>query len=94
MSSATLDPRLVVEQHPMRSRQWICVALMVVLNALDGFDVLASAFAAPGIAKDWGIARGELGVILSAELIGMGIGSVVLGGSPTDSAANRQSCCV
>ncbi|AFA72437.1 putative major facilitator superfamily transporter [Gordonia polyisoprenivorans VH2] len=80
MSSATLDPRLVVEQHPMRSRQWICVALMVVLNALDGFDVLASAFAAPGIAKDWGIARGELGVILSAELIGMGIGSVVLGG--------------
>lgn len=80
MSSVTLDPRLVVEQHPMRSRQWICVALMVVLNALDGFDVLASAFAAPGIAKDWGIARGELGVILSAELIGMGIGSVVLGG--------------
>ncbi|MXO87279.1 MFS transporter [Altererythrobacter aestuarii] len=54
--------------------------LMVLLNALDGFDVLSSAFAAPGIAADWGVERAELGIMLSAELVGMGFGSVILGG--------------
>ncbi|CAH0496104.1 MFS transporter [Novosphingobium sp. CECT 9465] len=74
-------PRQVIEQTPMGVRQWIAVALMIALNALDGFDVLSSAFAAPGIAKEWGIERDALGVVLSMELIGMGFGSVLLGGA-------------
>ncbi|RKF22791.1 MFS transporter [Altericroceibacterium spongiae] len=64
----------------MNVRQWIVVILMIMLNALDGFDVLSSAFAAPGISAEWGIPRSELGVVLSAELVGMGVGSVLLGG--------------
>ncbi len=74
-------PRQVIEQTPMGVRQWIAVALMIALNALDGFDVLSSAFAAPGIAKEWGIQRDALGVVLSMELIGMGFGSILLGGA-------------
>ncbi|WP_298288228.1 MFS transporter [Novosphingobium sp.] len=77
----TQTPREVIEQTPMGVRQWIVVVLMVLLNALDGFDVLSSAFAAPGITADWGIARPALGVVLSAELLGMGFGSVLLGGA-------------
>jgi benzoate transport len=50
-----------------------------MLNGLDGYDVLSIAFASPGIAADWGIDRAVLGVVLSMELIGMGIGSVILG---------------
>jgi len=64
----------------MSVRQWIVITLMVFLNALDGFDVLASAFAAPGISTEWGVPREALGVVLSAELVGMGFGSVLLGG--------------
>ncbi|KLE34895.1 MFS transporter [Aurantiacibacter luteus] len=65
----------------MNARQWIVVVLMVVLNALDGFDVLSSAFAAPGITAEWNIERAALGIVLSAELVGMGFGSVLLGGA-------------
>ncbi|MWV28885.1 MFS transporter [Erythrobacter sp. GH3-10] len=65
----------------MNWRQWAVVVLMVLLNALDGFDVLSSAFAAPGISAEWGIERAALGVVLSAELVGMGFGSVLLGGA-------------
>jgi benzoate transport len=61
--------------------QWIVVAVMIGLNALDGFDVLSISFASPGIAKDWGIDRGALGLVLSMELIGMAIGSLLLGGA-------------
>ena len=73
------NPIAVIDDNPMSARQWIVVVLMILLNALDGFDVLSSAFAAPGITKEWGIPRSELGVVLSAELIGMGFGSVILG---------------
>src|SRR6476619_2833469 len=74
------DPRVIIDEYPMSARQWIVVAIMVALNALDGFDVLSSAFAAPGITREWGVPREALGVVLSAELVGMGFGSVLLGG--------------
>lgn len=60
--------------------QWVAVAITVGLNALDGFDVLSISFASPGIAQEWGIDRAVLGWVLSMELLGMAIGSVVLGG--------------
>jgi MFS family permease len=78
-STGGTNPIALIDANPMSVRQWIVVAMMVLLNALDGFDVLSSAFAAPGITKEWGIPRSELGVMLSAELIGMGFGSIFLG---------------
>lgn len=74
------DPQRILDDNPMNWRQYLVVGLMVALNALDGFDVLSSAFAAPGIAKEWGVSREALGIVLSAELVGMGFGSVLLGG--------------
>ncbi len=79
-SAGGTNPIAVIDANPMSVRQWIVVVLMVLLNALDGFDVLSSAFAAPGITKEWGILRSALGVMLSAELVGMGFGSIFLGG--------------
>ena len=64
----------------MTPAQVVVVAITVALTALDGFDVLAISFAAPGIAREWGIDRAALGVVLSMELVGMGIGSVLIGG--------------
>src|SRR6478736_8012586 len=78
-SAGGTNPIAVIDGNPMSVRQWVVVALMVFLNPLDGFDVLSSAFAAPGITKEWGIERAALGIVLSAELIGMGFGSVILG---------------
>ena len=80
VSAGGSNPVAVIDDNPMSARQWIVVAVMVLLNALDGFDVLSSAFAAPGITEEWGIPRSELGIVLSAELVGMGFGSVILGG--------------
>ena len=74
------NPITVINDTSMNWRQWAVVVMMVLLNALDGFDVLSSAFAAPGISAEWGIERAALGVVLSAELVGMGFGSVLLGG--------------
>lgn len=75
----TQDPRLLLDEAPMHWRQVVIVALCIGLNALDGFDVLAISFAAPGIAAEWGIDRAMLGIVLSMELFGMAAGSVLIG---------------
>ena len=64
----------------MSPLQIVAVALTVVLNALDGFDVLSISFASPDIAKAWSVDKAALGRLLSMELIGMMVGSVLLGG--------------
>jgi len=64
----------------MTAPQVLVVAITIALNALDGFDVLSISFASPGIAAEWGIDRAALGVVLSMELIGMAVGSALLGG--------------
>lgn len=73
------DPRTLIAQSPMTHQQVLAIGLCILLSALDGFDVLSISFAAPGIALEWGIDRGALGVVLSMELIGMAFGSVLLG---------------
>jgi benzoate transport len=75
----TQDPRTAIAAEPMRPIQIAVVAMCIALNALDGFDVLAISFAAPGIAAEWGIDKATLGVVLSMELIGMAAGSVLIG---------------
>ncbi len=84
------DPRRTLADSPMTVRQWLAVVICILLNALDGFDVLSISFASPGIAKDWGIERGALGVVLSIELVGMMVGSVVLG-QVADRAGRRPT---
>lgn len=73
------DPRKILADAPMSMFQIIAVLITIGLNALDGFDVLAISFASPGIANEWGIDRAALGIVLSMELIGMAVGSVILG---------------
>lgn len=75
----SLNPSEIIAQEKMGRFQILAVVICVLLNAVDGFDVLAISFAAPGISADWGIDRAGLGVVLSMELIGMAIGSVIIG---------------
>tara|TARA_R110001592_G_scaffold363395_1_gene687523 strand:+ start:31646 stop:32962 length:1317 start_codon:yes stop_codon:yes gene_type:complete len=73
------NPQEIIDNSPMGRLQFLVIALCVVLVALDGFDVLAISFAAPGITDEWGINRATLGIVLSMELAGMALGSVLLG---------------
>lgn len=73
------QPSEILARSRMGTMQVMAVAMCVLLNALDGFDVLSISFAAPGISDEWNISRGALGVVLSMELIGMAVGSILLG---------------
>jgi benzoate transport len=74
------DPRDIIARSAMSGLQILAVAITIGLNALDGFDVLSISYASPGIATDWHIDRAQLGIVLSMELAGMAVGSLLLGG--------------
>src|SRR5688500_5833333 len=74
------DPRDALLKSPMTVMQVVIIGITIFLNALDGFDVLSISFASPGIRAEWGLGPQALGFVLSAELIGMALGSVFLGG--------------
>lgn len=76
MTAATIERR--ISEGEMSPFQIMAVGICLVINMLDGFDVLAIAFAAPEIAKDWDLSPDRLGVLFSAGLAGMMIGSILL----------------
>jgi len=53
------------------------LAFLILIT--DGYDIQSIAFAAPALAAGWGVKGELLGPVLAASLIGMGLGSVVLG---------------
>ncbi|HEY4213922.1 MAG TPA: MFS transporter [Steroidobacteraceae bacterium] len=72
------DPRESIAEAPMSPLQIGIIAVLFCLNALDGFDVLAISFAVPGIAGEWGMSPGALGVVISIGLAATGVSSLVL----------------
>ncbi len=84
------DPRETLANAPMSALQMTAVAIAIGLTALDGIDVLSISFASPGIANEWGIDRAALSIVLSMELFGMAIGSIVLG-AVADRIGRRRS---
>ncbi|MFB6672125.1 MFS transporter [Streptomyces sp. NPDC056390] len=67
-----------MDRGPMSPYQWGVVALCLVLSIMDGFDVLTMAFTANGVTKEWDLTGSQLGVLLSAGLVGMAIGSLFI----------------
>ncbi|MFT5574306.1 MAG: MFS family permease [Cryomorphaceae bacterium] len=82
-----------LQQDSMKSGQWLIVAICIGVLALDGYDVLSIAFAAPGMTAEWGLSKTALGLILPLELVGMALGSIVMG-SLADSRGRRPTMLV
>ncbi|GAB3378191.1 MFS transporter [Spongiibacter taiwanensis] len=69
----------ILQESPMNRAQWLVVTICIGVLALDGYDVLSIAFAAPGMTAEWGLSKAVLGMILPLELVGMALGSIFMG---------------
>lgn len=67
-----------IEHSSMGAYQWMIVVMAAIMNVLDGFDVLAVAFTASAIGKEFTLSGLELGSAFSAGLFGMTAGSLFL----------------
>lgn len=67
-----------VKNSPMSPAQIRAVALCLVINLVDGFDLLVTSYVGPTITREWGLSASGVGVLLSGGLAGMAIGALFL----------------
>lgn len=68
----------LLADKPMSPLQFATVLVCFVMNMLDGMDVLVISYAAPSISRDWAISPEALGVVFSAGLAGMTLGTFLI----------------
>jgi MFS family permease len=76
MVGQVLDPRQVLGLRRMQFPQYLVVFLCVLINMIDGYDILALAQAGSALKREWGLSDAELGTLLSMNLVGMAIGAL------------------
>lgn len=67
-----------INQNPMSRYQWFVILICILLNVIDGFDVMVMAFTAPSVSAEWLLTGAQIGILLSASLFGMAAGSILL----------------
>ena len=72
-------PQTLIAESPMTKMQIITIGICILINMVDGFDVLAIAFTAPVISDAWELGPAQLGVVFSAGGFGMMLGAFFLG---------------
>ena len=72
------DVRLHIERARLRPYQILTIGLCVMINLLDGFDILAVSLISPILSKQWQLGPQALGVLFSAGLVGTAVGGFAL----------------
>src|ERR1700710_2566711 len=79
MATSQTDVADFIDQQPVGAFQIKLLASCAAVLFLDGFDTQAIGFAAPALAKEWGLTKGALGPVFSAGLFGLMIGALLFG---------------
>lgn len=68
-----------MDDSTIPSSQWRVIGLCMLFNVIDGLDVMAMAFTGGSVSAQWGLTGAQLGLLLSASLVGMAFGSLLVG---------------
>lgn len=78
-SGAAVDVQAFLDGRRFSRYQWLVFALCFAIVLLDGVDTAAIGYLAPSLMTEWGIAKPQLGPVLSAALVGLTCGSLAAG---------------
>ncbi len=79
MDNKTIEVTGVVDSAKFFGLPLGITFLTVLMMLVDGFDLQTMSFVAPALVTDWGVGRSYLAPVLTGSMIGMALGSVVLG---------------
>jgi MFS transporter, AAHS family, 4-hydroxybenzoate transporter len=74
-----VDIAAFIDAQKFSGYQWMIFLLCFLVLAADGFDAASMGFIAPALVAKWGVARQALGPVMSAALMGLGVGAIVTG---------------
>lgn len=63
---------------PVNAFQIIAVCMCILINIIDGFDILVMAFTAQHVSSEWELNASQLGGLFSAGIIGIAAGSMLI----------------
>jgi MFS transporter, AAHS family, 4-hydroxybenzoate transporter len=75
MDGSTVEASGLLEKHKPSRFQIIALSLCALCVLMDGFDVQVIGYVAPAIIHDWRLAKADVGVVFSAGLLGLVIGT-------------------
>src|SRR5947209_5710055 len=75
----SVNVQTFLNTHRFSSFQWVIFALCFIIVLMDGFDTAAIGFIAPSLVQEWGVARPDLGPVLSGALFGLAAGALLSG---------------
>src|SRR5688500_1694579 len=78
-----------IASRPLRPLQVLVIAMGVLINMVDGFDLLAASLVSPILTREWGLSPEMLGVLLSAGPLGTATGALLL--SPVADLFGRRT---
>lgn len=78
-NNKTVDVVEVIDSAKFLWVPFSIAVMMIIIMLTDGFDLFTMGYVGPHLMDDWGISRADLGPVNSAGLIGMAVGSVLLG---------------
>ena len=73
-----MDVRQAIHTQPMQRLQIVTVVIAIIITMIDGYEILAEAFVAPALSREWGIGPVQVGYLLSAGIFGMAAGATFL----------------
>lgn len=76
MSLAEVQQQIAT--RPLQPLQVLVVALGVLINMVDGIDLLAAALVSPIIQREWGLSPEMLGLLMGSSLLGTATGALLL----------------
>ena len=79
MTNVNSNAAAIIDDAPIGRLQRTVFILCIMITVLDGFDTQSIAFAAPALAKAWGLTKLDFGFIFSATLLGSVAGTSVFG---------------
>lgn len=68
----------LINQQQVGRYQKFMLSICLLLMIMDGYDIQAMAYAAPMVIDAWNVEKAMLGVVFSASLLGLFIGSLLL----------------
>ena len=78
-ASETIDVGRLVDEQKLGAHTLLLLVLSFLAMMADGYDILALAYAAPDIVREWGVQRSALGPVFSAGLFGILFGAPLFG---------------
>ena len=78
LATGTQDIGQLIDTRPLTGFQIRIIMLCCLTVLLDGYDIQTMALVVPSLAREWGMPASSFGIVLSASLLGIGLGAALV----------------